>query len=80
MTTNPPPLLKSLFLDIIIEVFENDVRRIIDDSASYKSLGWTILGQMMSLEYHWVGSRIKMLIDLWKILFYGDELNIPNEE
>ena len=35
---------------------------------------------MMSLEYHWVGSRIKVLFDLWKILFYGDDLKIDNEE
>lgn len=56
------------------------MKKIITDGANYQSLGWTIIGELMSLEYHWVGSRIKPLFDLWKSLFYTDEIKSDNEE
>ncbi len=38
------------------------------------------MGELMSLEYHWVGSRIKVLFDLWKNLLQSDEIKAETEE
>ena len=61
------------------DIEDPNTKKILYEDAGYPALGWTILGELTSLEYHWVGSRIKILFDLWKNLFMIDELPANSE-
>lgn len=40
---------------------------------NYGYLGWILINGVMSMDYHWIGSRLKTLMDLWKSVFGNEE-------
>ena len=68
---------KSILTENVVE--DASIQKLLDEGAGYLGLGWMILGELTSLEYHWVGSRIKILFDLWKNLFMVDDIQVQSE-
>lgn len=58
---------------------DSNTKRLLASESGYVALGWIIIGEMTSIEYHWVGSKIKVLFDLWKNLFLAEELQATSE-
>ena len=46
---------------------------------NYGYLGWILISGVMSIDYHWIGSRLKILMDLWRSVF-GNEDNFQYAE
>ena len=40
---------------------------------NYGYLGWLLINGVMSIDQHWIGSRLKTLMDLWKSVFGNEE-------
>lgn len=49
-------------------------------SRNYGYLGWILISGVMSIDYHWIGSRLKTLMDLWKNVFGNEETFEYTEE